>query len=50
MVGSTQTSVGRTSDDSSETTIEPRNINGRLTGHFCAAVVFNLSNKVLNKV
>ena len=48
MVGSTQTSVGRTWDISLETTIEPRSINGRLKGYFCSDVVFNLSNKVLS--
>ena len=48
MVGSTQTSVGRTLDDSLETTIEPRSINGRLKGYFYSDVVFNLSNKVLS--
>ena len=32
MVGSTQTSVGRTSDDSLEKTTEPRSINGHLKG------------------
>ena len=48
IVGSTQTFVGRTSDDSLETTIEPRSFNGRLTGYFCSNIVFNLSNKVLS--
>ena len=48
MVGSTQTSIGRSSDDSLETTIEPSSINGRLKGYYCSGVVFNLSNKVLS--
>ena len=48
VVGSTQTSVGRTSDDSLQTTIEHRSINGCLKGYFCSEVVFNLSNKVLS--
>ena len=38
MVGSTQTSVGRTSDDSLETTIEPRSIHGCLKGYVCSDV------------
>ena len=48
MVGSTQTSIGRSSDDSLETTIEPSSINGRLKGYYRSDVVFNLSNKVLS--
>ena len=48
MVGSTHTSVGRTSDDSLEKTTEPRSINGHLKGYVCSDVVFNLSNKVLS--
>ena len=47
MVGSTQTSLGRTLNDSLETTIEPRSTKGLLKGFFCSDVVFNLSNKIL---
>ena len=43
-----QISAGRTLDDSIQTTIEPRSINGCLKGYFCSDVVFNLSNKVLS--
>ena len=48
MVGSNQTSVGCTSDDSFETTVEPRGINSCLKGYFCSDVAFILSNKVLS--
>ena len=41
-----QISAGRTLDDSFQTTIERRSINGCLKGYFCSDVVFNLSNKV----
>ena len=47
MVASTQKSVGGTSDNSLETTIETRSIKGCLKGYFCSEVVFNLSNEVL---
>ena len=47
MVASTQKSVGGTSDNSLETTIETRSIKGCLNGYFCSDVVFNLINEVL---
>ena len=48
IVGSTQTSVGCTLDDSLETTVEPRSTNSRLKYYLCSDIVFNLSEKVLS--